>query len=235
MQNNVIIVIAVIVSLAIGGGGAYAITYNYITAITNEKTELQTQVAHLTSEKNQLQNKITSLTDEKTTLQTQTSTLNAEKTSLQTQVNSLTSENADLDTRYYTLAETIDAMHSSNWTQTINFNITAGKEMNQSFILDKYGIIWETVVDFSGTSLSLRYHYWYKGIRHYVTSFSKSLTTKDNPDITYYGPQDHLSITITIDISIDYRNADRIWVSYATLTQFPEVRTNGSTNIDLNS
>ena len=234
MRNNIILVIAIIASIAISGGGVYTFTLSRITALTNEKANLLKTVVPLTSERNQLQNQVTSLTDEKTTLQTQITTLNAEQTSLQTQVNSLTLENTDLVARYDLLAETIDARHSSNWTQTVTYNITAGAMMNQSYILDKYGIVWDTEIDFNGISVSVRNYFWYKGIRHYVSSYSNSLI-RNASDITYYGPQDYIYGTIKVDISIDYRVTNRIWIGYHTRTQFPEVYLSGAVYVDISS
>ena len=189
----------------------------------------------LSSERNQLQNQVASLADEKTTLQTQISTLNDEKNDLQTQVSNLTSENANLSNSLGLLAETVDAMHSNEWMQKISYNITAGTVVTKSFVLDRYGIVWDTVVDFSGTSVRVSYYYWYKGIRHYVISSSRSFTINNNPDVTYYGPQDYLYGTIKIDISPDWKqNAyNRIWIGYATLTQFPDVRMSGNMYIEV--
>jgi cell division protein FtsB len=242
MQNNLILVIAVIVSLALGGGGAYVILSSQVTTLTNEKAVLQTQndyllirVEDLTYDKNQLQNQIYSLTDEKMTLQTQISTLNNEKTSLQTQINSLTSNNTALANTIDSLAATIDAMHSSGLTQTATYNISAGTEKTQSFILDQFGIVWDTVVDFSGTSVNVRYYYWYQGERYYVISYSGSLTRKNDPDIPYYGPQDYLYGTIKLEISPDWKDSRNIWINYLTITQFPQIRMGGNMFVNVGS
>ena len=40
MQKNVILIIAIIASIAIGGGGVYAFTFSRVTALTNEKANL---------------------------------------------------------------------------------------------------------------------------------------------------------------------------------------------------
>jgi cell division protein FtsB len=235
MQNNVILVIAVIVSLAIGGGGAYAINYFQVTTLTNEKAGLQTQIAVLSSEKTQLQTQVASLTNEKTALQTQTATLTAEKTILQSQVNTINSEYTSLANRYDLLADSIDAIHSSNWTRTATYNITAGTLKTQYFSLDKYGIIWETVIDFSGTSVNVVYYYWYNGLRNFVTNSRQSLITENDPNMPYYGPQNYLYGTINLSISIDYRIENRIWINYLTITQFPQVRMSGNISIDVSS
>lgn len=239
MQNNVILVIAVIVSLALGGGGAYIITSGQITTLTNEKTALQvnintlqTQVTALSSEKNQLQNQVNSITTEKTTLQNQVSTLNAEKTNLQTQVGTLSSENTDLTTKYDSLVTTIDAMHSSNWTQSVSYNITAGTVKTQSFLLDKYGIVWDAVVDFSGTYVSMGHYYWYKGERFFVGSSGMSLTSVQDFRPTW-GPQDFLYGTIKLDVSKDTHSSSRIWVSCTILTQLSDISRGGSAYFDI--
>ena len=208
MQKNTILIIAVIVSLAIGAGGTYAITYNQAVALTSEKADLLTQVAILSSDKTKLQNRVNSLTEDKATLENQTSTLYIENSNLQTQITSLSTENAALDNRYHLLVEILDEMHSSNWTRIVTYNIAAGTQESESFVLDRYGLVWETVIDFTGTSMSVTYYYWYKGMRYYVTTFSRSLST-----INENGPYDNLYGEIQLDIAIDYRNPNRIYLS----------------------
>ncbi len=232
MPNNVVLVIAVIVSLAIGAGGAYVYTSGQVTKLAKENDYFQkqndyllNQVTTLSSEKNQLQNQINSLTEERTTFLTQISTLNDEKKNLQTQVNSLTSEKTDLVNSIDLLAETIDAMHSGEYVQRINYNITAGTVLTQFFVLDKYGIIWETVVDFTGTSARTVYYYWYKGIRHYVISYRSSLGD-------YY---EYLYGIIQLDISPDWKGGNQIWMGYNTRTQFPNVSMGGNMFVDISS
>lgn len=227
MHKNTILVIAVITSLTIGAGGAYAITYNQAVTLTNEKAELLTQLATWSSEKTQLQNQVNSLTEDKKTLQNLTSTLKTEKINLQSQVSSLTSENAALEDRYHLMVEVLDEMHSSNWTRIDSYNIAVGTQESMSFILDRYSLLWETVVDFPGNSMSMTYYYWYKGMRYYVTTFSRSLSTVDE------GPHDYLYGEIQLDLAIDYRNPNRIYLSYYTSTQFPEVSTSGNMFIDI--
>ena len=172
-----LLVIVAVIGLVIGGGGAYAVTSGQATTLTNEITNLQTQVTALTTEKNQLQTQLTSLSTEFRSMQTQVSSFNAEKTNLQTQVETLTSEKEEIENAYNSFLETIDAMHSSDWTQSVSYNITAGTVKTQSFMLDKYGIIWEAVVDFSGTYVSMGHYYWYKGERFFVGSSGMSLTS----------------------------------------------------------
>jgi cell division protein FtsB len=234
MEKNVILAIAVVVSLAIGGVGGYLFTSSQVTRLINEKADWLSRVASLSSDKNQLQNQVASLTEEKTTLETQITTLDTEKTSLQTQVNSLTSENTDLTDRYNLLAETIDAIHSSGWILEDSYNITAGTLMNQTFVLDNYGIVWDTVLDFTGTTLRVSHYYWYEGIRHYVTSFSRSLLT-NSTGFPYHGPQDYLYGTTKIDISLDYRNTNRLWIGYNTRTQFPDITISGNSFANIGS
>ena len=225
MPNNVILVTAVIVSLAIGAGGAYIYTSSEVTKLAKENDYFQkqndyllNQVTTLSSEKNQLQNQVNSLTEERTTFLTQISSLSDENKHLLTQVSTLTSENTDLVTSIDLLAETIDAMHSGEYVQRINYNITAGTVLTQYFVLDKYGIIWETVVDFTGTSARAVYYYWYEGVRHYVISYRSTLGD-------YY---EYLYETIQLDISPDWKGGSQIWMGYNTRTQFPNVSMSGN-------
>ncbi|MHA1940020.1 MAG: hypothetical protein ACW97O_17600 [Candidatus Thorarchaeota archaeon] len=234
MQNNVILVIAVIIGLAIGGGGAYAYTTNQIATLQSNINSLQTQVTSLTSETSQLDSQITTISSENTQLQTQVSTLVAEKTSLQTQLDELSSQNTELTTKYNSLLATIDAMQSSDWTQSISYNITAGTVHTQSFVLDKYGIIWEAGVNFSGTYVSMAHHYWYNGERFFVGSSGLSLTSVQDFRPTH-GPQDFLYGTIKLEVSKDARSSDRIWVSCSILTQLPDISRGGSAYFDLES
>ncbi|MHA2304981.1 MAG: hypothetical protein ACXACU_06260 [Candidatus Hodarchaeales archaeon] len=132
------------------------------------------------------------------------------------------------------MAETIDAMHSSEWVQKASYNISAGTLMNQTFVLDKYGIVWETIVDFTGSSVRSTYYYWYNGTRNFVISFARSLLTNSS-DGTYLGPQDYLYGTIKIDISPDWKGGNRIWIGYSTRTQLPGVSMGGNMYVDVDS
>ncbi len=221
MQNNVLLVLAVIISLVIGGGGTYAINSSQLTILAKEKGDLQTeknylktQVETLSSEKNQLNNQVASLKN-------QVSTLDAEKTSFQTQVSSLTSENAALNSSIDILADTIDAIHSLEWKQTATYNITAGTSTTKSFIIDRYGIIWDVEIEFSGTSMKIEHYYWYKEVRYFVNSYNTLLTQS-------YGYQDYLTGTIKLDISAAWSSSNRILFVYLTNTQFPYYRLSGS-------
>ena len=149
------------------------------------------------------------------------------------EVNELSFENAYLNNSIDYISQTLDAMHSDDFEQTVEYNTSAGTELTKYFILDRYGIIWETTIDFSGTSIRVAYYYWYKGVRNYVISFSRGLTTKNRPDITYYGPQDFLYGTISLDITPDWKGGSQLWIGYYTRTQFEEVRWSGNMYVDI--
>ena len=241
MQNNVILVIAVIIGLAVGGGGVYTYTTNQISTLQTNINSLQTQVDSLYSEMTQLESQITTVTSENTQLKTQISTLEDEKTSLHTQIDDLSSENIELSSqnielaiKYNSLLATIDAMNSSDWTQSVSYNISAGSPYTQTFVLDKYGIIWEAGIDFSGTYVSMSHYYWYDGERFFVGSSGYSLTSVQDFRPTH-GPQDYLYGTITLEVSKDSRSDNRIWASCSTLTQFSEIGRGGSAFFDLES
>ena len=233
MQRNSTLVIAVIISLVVGSGGAYLFTSNQLTVLTKEKAELLVQIATVTSENNQLQNRVGSLSEDKTSLESQVSSINNDKTNLQSEIDSLTTENLYLTNSIEYIAETIDAMHSDKFEQGVEYNITAGTELTKYFIIDRYGIVWETVIDFSGTSVRVTYFYWYHGIRNYVIGFSSGLTYRNNPDLTYLGPQEYISGTISIDITPDWKGGTQLWIGYYTNTQFEQVRWSGNMYIDV--
>lgn len=232
MQNKVLIVIAAIISLVIGAGGAYVYASSQVTKLTNEKNYfkeqndyLLNQVATLSSEKTKLITQVNSLTENETTLLTRIYTLHDEKKNLQTQVSSLTSEMTALNNSIDILAETIGAMHSSDYVQKASYNITAGTVHTQFFVIDKYGLVWETVVDFTGSSVRTVYYYWYKGVRHYVISYRGSLG----------GSYDYLYGMIQLDISPDWKGGNQIWMGYNVRTQFPNISLSGNMFVNINT
>jgi outer membrane murein-binding lipoprotein Lpp len=232
MQNNVIIVIAVIVGLAIGVGGTYVYTSGQVAPLQTSLNTLQTQVTTLSAEKTQLESQVTAFSAEKIQLQTQISTINSEKTSLQTQIGTLTSQNTDLANQYNSLVATIDAMHSSDWTQSVTYNITAGTDKTWTFVADKYGIIWEAVIGFSGDYVSMAHYYWYKGERFFVGSSGMSLTSVQDFRPTH-GYQQFLYGTIKLNVSKDANTSNRIWVSCNILTQLPDISRGGDAYLEL--
>lgn len=235
MQKNVILAIAVIASLAVGAGGVYVFTYSQVKTLTNENVDLKTQIDYLlsqvfvlSSENDRLQSQVDLLSSEHSTAQNQTSSLDAEKARLQEQLSSLASEYDSLEARYGLLAETVDAMHSGNYTRVVNYNLSAGAELTEFFVLDEFGIVWESVIDFSGTTMSVTNYYWYNGTRNYVTSYSRSIST-NNGD----GPLEELYGKIKLDVALDYRDANRIHLAYITSTQFLDVRMSGNIFFDM--
>jgi len=239
MQNNVIVAVVVVICLTIGSGGAYAFTSSQVATLANEKLNLQNQintlqiqVTALSTEKTELQSQVTVLTSKKSALQSQLSILNTEKTSLKSQINTLSATNEELKSSYELLVAAINAMHSSNWAQSVNYNITAGTLKIQSFALDKYGIIWDAVIDFCGDYVSMAHYYWYKGERFFVGSSGISLTSIQDFRPTH-GIQEFLYGSIKLDISKDVHSSNRIWISCSIKTQFPEISRDGDAYFDL--
>ena len=120
-----------------------------------------------------------------------------------------------------------------NFTQTIEYNISAGTERTWEFLIPQYGIIWEAHIGFTGSYVSMS-HAWRRGEeRYFVGSSGQSLTYQGSEDIVYYGIQDYLWGTITVDYYLDERDPNMLWVMAGSETNLPTIGRGGSAHIDV--
>ena len=119
-----------------------------------------------------------------------------------------------------------------NSTQTIEFNMSAGTERTWEFLILEYGIIWEAEINFSGTKVSMS-HAWRRGEeRVFVGSSGISLTYTGSADIVYYGRQEYLWGTITVDYYQDDTDPNKIWVMGSIMTNLPTISRDANAYID---
>ena len=120
-----------------------------------------------------------------------------------------------------------------DYTQSIEYNISAGTERTWEFFIPKYGIVWEAKISFSGSYVSMS-HSWRRGDeRVFVGSSGISLTEKDYADLVYYGIQEHLWGTITVDYYLHETYPDKLWVTGSITTNLPTISRLAHAYIDI--
>ena len=118
-------------------------------------------------------------------------------------------------------------------SQTIEYNISAGTDRTWEFLIPEYGIIWEAKISFSGVKVIMS-HAWRRGEeRVFVGSSEISLTYQDSADIVYYGIQEHLWGTITVDNYQLDGDPNKLWVTGSIMTNLPTISREANADFDI--
>jgi len=120
-----------------------------------------------------------------------------------------------------------------DYTQSIEFNISAGTERTWEFLIPEYGIIWEAKISFSGEYVSMSHAWRRGGDRFFVGSTGRSLIYTGSEDIVFYVRQDYLWGTITVDYYLADGDPNKIWVMAMIMTNLPTVSRGGDAYIDI--
>ena len=120
-----------------------------------------------------------------------------------------------------------------DFSQSLEFNISAGTERTWEFLILEYGIIWEAKIRFSGEYVSMSHAWGREGERVFVGSSGISLTYTGSADIVYYGRQEYLWGTITVDYYLSDHEPDKIWVTGSIMTNLPTISRDAHAYIDI--
>lgn len=135
--------------------------------------------------------------------------------------------------RWLNRLEALNFTFVQDFSQSIEFNISAGTERTWEFLVLEYGIIWEAKIRFTGDYVSMS-HAWCRGDeRVFVGSSGRSLIHKDLDNLVYYGMQDYLWGTITVDYYLDSHDLNKIWVVGSIMTNLPTISRDADAYIDI--
>ena len=244
---STITIVFLIIGVIVGAGGGYYMMRARVADLTSEissltesysqiqvnYTKLETQISLLENQVSSLESQVTGLENEKSVLESHIFNLETELSDAKTMLAKTTQTLFDANERYTALLNTLNMTIIMNFTQSIEFNVTAGTGKTWEFLIPNYGIIWEAKISFSGTYVSMS-HAWRRGAeRVFVGSSGISLIYKGSADIVYYGIQDHLWGTISVDYYLDERNPNKIWVTSNIITNLPTISRSGSAYIDV--
>ncbi len=120
-----------------------------------------------------------------------------------------------------------------NFTQSTEYNISAGTERTWEFLIPEYGIIWEAKISFSGEDVSMSHAWRRGGERFFVGGSSRPLTYTSSDEFVYYGRQEYLWGTITVDYYQDDTDPNKIWVMGNIMTNLPTISRGADAYIDI--
>ena len=200
--------------------------YSEMLMIDRENQELNQQVIDLESEITGLQNDYQYLFDEYEELHDYYVELEENYTVLQ-------ADFVEINQSYVSLLSSLDLTVIDSYAQSIEYNISAGTEKTWEFLIPEYSIIWEAKITFSGEDVSMSHAWRRGGERFFVGSSSRPLTYTGSGDIVYYGRQDYLWGTITVDYYLDDSDPNKIWVTGSIMTNLPTIGRGGSAYIDI--
>lgn len=234
------ILIGIVIGLLVGAGAGYVFSQASIAGIKSDIERLETENMELQSQKEQLQEEYDALQDQFDIVMGNLTATRSSLQDLQIDLLETKAKNEELKENYekihknYTnLLNTLNMTIIQNFTQSIEYNITAGTKRTWEFLIPKYGIIWEAKISFSGTYVSMS-HAWRRGEeRVFVGSSGISLTYKGSEDIVYYGIQDYLCGTITVDYYLDERDHNKLLVTGSIMTNLPTINRGGHAYIDI--
>lgn len=229
-----------VVGLIIGAFGGYFIITRFMS---DKMLEQETQINSLTSTISNLNSQIIEVETENEEIHSKIAILQEEKSALESEISDLENkyeemqdflENyEEINQSYMRLLYTLNMTVLQSFTQVIDYNISAGTERTWEFLIPKYGVIWEAKISFSGDYVSMS-HAWRRGEeRIFVGSSGVSLTYKGSEDIVYYGIQEHLWGTITVDYYLDERDSNKLWVMGSIMTNLPTINRGGHAYIDI--
>ena len=117
----------------------------------------------------------------------------------------------EVQQKYNDLLDILNMTIVQDYTQTIEYNISAGTDETWEFLIPEYGIVWEARIGFSGSYVWLSHAYSIGDLRFFVGSSGLSLTYMD-PNRPYHGQQEHLWGTINVQYYLADRDPNMIWV-----------------------
>jgi len=241
------VLIGIVIGLLVGTGAGYVLGQSPIAGYKDEVDRLERENLELQSQQEQLQEEYTVLKDQLEVVTANLTTLTSSLEELRMELSETTAEYEALKLSYIELEERYEDINKSytnlltglnmtiiqNFTQSIEYNISAGTVRTWEFLIPKYGIIWEAKISFSGSYVSMS-HAWRRGEeRVFVGSSGISLTYKGSSEIVYYGIQNYLWGKITVDYYLDKSNPNKIWVIGSIVTNLPTISREGSAYIDI--
>jgi len=132
-------------------------------------------------------------------------------------------EYEEVQQRYDDLVNLLNMTVVEGYSQTIEYNISAGTDRTWEFLLPEYGVIWDARIDFNDWMVK-NYHSWRRGDEQYlIGSGSNSLITEGIDWIVYYGPREYLWGTLKLEYYLDERHEDIIWVIFTMSSQLPTI------------
>lgn len=200
--------------------------YSEMFTIDRENQELNQQVIDLESEITGLQNAYQYLFEEYEELHDYYVELEENYTVLQ-------ADFVEINQSYASLLSSLDLTVIDSYSQSIEYNISAGTERTWEFLIPEYSIIWEVKISFSGEDVSMS-HSWRRGEeRFFVVGSSRPLTYTGSADIVYYGRQEYLWGTITVDYYQDDIEPNKIWVMSNIMTNLPTISRDANAYIEV--
>lgn len=119
-----------------------------------------------------------------------------------------------------------------DFSQTIEYNISAGTDRTWEFLIPEYGIIWEARISFSGVYISMSHAYSMGGKRVFVGSSGLALNRPDIPT-QYYPDQEYLWGTIEVEYYLDSRDENKLWVMGHTNTNLATIKRDATASVDI--
>lgn len=139
----------------------------------------------------------------------------------------------EVQQRYDDLLNSINMTVVEGYSQTIEYNISAGTDRTWEFLIAKYNIIWEARISFSGSYVSMSHAYQIGDSRFFVGSSGLSLTYIDLENRPTHGWQDHLWGTITVEYYQAEHEVNRIWVMGSIMTNLEGVSRGADAYVDI--
>lgn len=134
---------------------------------------------------------------------------------------------------YTDLLNSLNMTVIEDFSQTIEFNFSAGTSKTWEFLIPEYGIVWETMLDFSGNRICTKMA-WRRGEERYIVGSSgESLTYKGSEDIVYYGYQEYLWGSVTVDYYLRERDLKGVYVTCTITTNLPTISGGWGAFIDI--
>ncbi|MBA7647082.1 hypothetical protein ES703_54852 [subsurface metagenome] len=129
----------------------------------------------------------------------------------------------EVQQRYDDLLNSLNMTVVEGFSQTIEYNISAGTDRTWEFLIPEYGVIWSARISFNGWHVK-KFHSWRRGDEQYfIGSGSNSLITEGYDWIVYYGPREYLWGTLKLEYYLDERHEDIIWVIVTMRSQLPTI------------
>jgi len=136
-----------------------------------------------------------------------------------------------LNQSYTDLLNSLNMTVVEGFSQTIEYNISAGTDRTWEFLIPEYGVIWEASINFNGWHVK-HTHSWRRGDERYLVGRgSNSLITEGVDWIVYYGPREYLWGTLKLEYYLDDRYTNKIWAICTMRSQLPTIGGNWDAEI----